>query len=238
MLHSSVMTKSTPLTSLLADPQHPAAAALSVWLAAAPRFRAFVTAHATKIRKKLRQADPESLRDTIAELEAAFLLLRDGHFAISYEPTASSGRAPDLALRYKGHLPLNLEVTRMRRTEGKRDPAEKLSNVICAKLRQFPPGVINLLLVCAEEAGGPLDAGQAMVRLRERAAAGDDQFFARRAAGTARAFTRAARRLSGMLIRDTPGGAFALWENQTARHHLPDDLRRALVRAMGPADVL
>jgi hypothetical protein len=232
------MPKPELLTTLLPTPDHPAAALLTAWLEAAPRFAAFAAANETKIRKKLRATDDETLRDALAELETAFLLLRDPRFAVAYETFRTTGRGPDLSVTFRQNLPFTVEVTRLRHSETGRDVQEKISDVACAKLHQFPPGVINLLLVFGAGAGVQPDAGQAMARLRERAAAGDDQFFARRAAGTARAFTRAARRLSGMLIRDTPGGAFALWENQTARHHLPDDLRRALVRAMGPADVL
>ena len=64
------------LLDLAADDQ--ATTELVAWLAGSPRFRAFVEANITKIRKKYRNApDDQSRRDVRAELLAARLLLSD-----------------------------------------------------------------------------------------------------------------------------------------------------------------
>jgi hypothetical protein len=224
------MPKPELLTTLLPTPDHPAAALLAAWLEAAPRFAAFAAANETKIRKKLRATDDETLRDALAELETAFLLLRDPRFAVAYETFRTTGRGPDLSVTFRQNLPFTVEVTRLRHSETGRDVQEKISDVACAKLHQFPPGVINLLLVFGAGAGVQPDAGQAMARLRARAESRDDAFFARRGFAGARAFQAAAQRLSALLLRDTVDTPLQMWENPQARHRLPPDLRRALAR--------
>lgn len=211
---------------------------LAGWFAAlldgsAP-FRAFAEANRSKIRKKHRLSrDSESLRDLQCELAVAALLAGDRSSPLSYEPLAASGgRGPDFGLSFKGHTQVYCEVTRVRRLQPVRvagEPHLRLAALLCGKLRQLPGGASGILLVVAD--GEPYDeavCAQAMQLLRERAAAGDDAFFAFRGLEGVRDFHRYLPRLSAIILIVPPHlespGANRLWLHPLARHPLPPDL--------------
>lgn len=207
------------------------------WCVASPRFAAFLEQYRDKIRKKLRSvADGEGLRDLRAEMLTAACLLTERTFTLDYEQyAANKTRGPDFSLLFKGHIPCNVEVKRIR---GQARPG-KWADVLCDKLRQFPPSVSNVLVVYGESSGegqvAPFDVGAAMAQLRAAAERKEDDLFTRRGLEGARDYLRQAPKLSAVVVRDgaASGAApLASWNNPQARHPLAPDLRRALLRSL------
>lgn len=249
------LMQNAELTALLeaafGGASHPIADWLAGRLSASPALRAFVAANATKIRKKVRHATGgEEQRDLRCELAVA-AALADRRSSLSYEPLAAEGgRGPDFLLRHKGHLPLYVEVSRLRPRRGpagaadaqpQRDPAERLAAVLCGKLGQLAPGAANLLVLVSD--AGPYGAAEveaALQGLRRRAGAGDDAYFAFRGLEGTRAFNQAIPRLSAVLVVAPAAAAEALYLHAQARHPLPAELARAaaawgLAAQIGPA---
>src|SRR5947207_9376737 len=95
------------------------------------------------------------MKDLRAELETAALLLRDERFTLEYEKYAASRqRGPDFTVTFKTHTPFNVEVRRIRSVElddgNNEAPTGKLMAVLCDKVGQMPPSIINLLWLVAE----------------------------------------------------------------------------------------
>jgi hypothetical protein len=205
------------------------------WLRESRRFREFAAHNRSKIRAKLRGTrDEGGLLDLRAELEAAALLLRDERFTLEYEKYAASRqRGPDFTVTFKTHTPFNVEVRRIRPVEMEDGgdpgaPPGKLISVLCDKVGQLPPSMINLLWLAAERELGTADVDRAAAALRQLAGRKDEEFFARRGFAGASAFLRHYGRLSAIVVRQ-PGG-IALWLNPLARHTLPPPLAAALQR--------
>ncbi len=216
------------------------------WLRESRRFRAFATAQRDKIRAKLRTVrDEEGMLDLRAELETAVLLLRDERFTLAYESYAASRRrGPDYTVTYKTHTLFNVEVRRIRSAEAAEadgaagaegaDNAEsgartgKLVAVLCDKVGQMPPGIVNLLWLAAQQPLHEADLARAAAALRRRAEGKDDGFFVRRGYANATAFLRQYSRLSGIVVRGP--GAIALWPNPLARHKVPPAIATAIQR--------
>ncbi len=205
------------------------------WLVASPRFRAFAETYRDKIRKKVRGLrDDEGLRDLAFELAIAVRLLEERRFALEYESYGAGQRAPDFRVTFRGRVPFNVEVRRLRRPAPTPDaPADPgpLIRAVCDKLGQLPPAMINVLALGAEGASSAAEGlAPAMRQLEDRAAQKDEALFRQRGFKGARDFLRHYRRLSGALwVAGEPGARGAsLWRNPQARHPLPADLRRAL----------
>ena len=138
----------------------PFAAEFGDWVRGSRRFKAFATEYRTKLRAKLRNArDEAALLDVRAEFETAALLLREPRFAVEYETyTAQKRRGPDFTVTFKTHIPFNVEVRRVRAVE--LDDADlnldaipnKVMAVLCAKVGQMPPSIVNLLWLTPERA--------------------------------------------------------------------------------------
>lgn len=201
------------------------------WSGISPRFPAFLDQYQDKIRKKLRSLDGEGRRDLAAELLMAACLLMEPRFTLTYEPFAASKmRGPDFTALYKTHTPFNVEVKRIR---GQTQHG-KWADVLCDKLRQLPPSVMNALVIYGEPAANPpapFDAAEAMGRLRATAERKDEAFFTRRGLEGARDYIRQSLKLSALYYR-AGGAPLAGWINPQARHPLPSDLRRALARSL------
>src|SRR5258706_8584869 len=126
------------------------------WVRGSRRFKAFVINYRAKIRSKLKNVSDEgSLKDLRAELETAVLLLREERFTLEYEKyAASKQRGPDFTVTFKTHIPFNVEVRRIRsielNDEGTEAPVTKLMAVLCDKVKQMPPSIVNLLWLVAE----------------------------------------------------------------------------------------
>ncbi|HKV83832.1 MAG TPA: hypothetical protein VJN88_04710 [Ktedonobacterales bacterium] len=202
------------------------------WCAVSPRFPAFLETYRDKIRKKLRNApDAEGLRDLQMELLTAACLLTERAFTLDYEKYAASKvRGPDFTVLYKTHTPFNVEVKRLRGQA----QAGKWADVLCDKLRQLPPSVMNALVIYGgpEERGAPFDASVAMASLRATAERKDDAYFTRRGLEGARDYLRQSLKLSAVVYR-AGDAALAYWFNPQARHPLPAELRAALPRSLG-----
>jgi hypothetical protein len=202
---------------------------LTAWLAGSSRFTAFVEAHRSKIRKKLRgAADEAAVRDVRTELAFARLVLADRRFELAFEAHGRGG-GPDFTLTDGAGRPCNVEVTRLRREP---DPAA-VAGVVLGKLRQLPPSVPNLLVIAAEEpAPATPDVGAAIRSLRAHADARDEAFFAFRGVDGTRAFWERFLRLGGVIVwSETAGGdaRATSWTNGSARIAVPDTTERAIL---------
>ncbi|GIV95935.1 MAG: hypothetical protein KatS3mg057_0592 [Herpetosiphonaceae bacterium] len=253
------MAVDTLLSYLFDGKRHPLAAPLERWLVASPRFAAFAATYRDKIRKKIRGLrDAESRRDLQLELEIAYLLLQDRQFTVAYEPYASEKiRGPDFAVTFKTQAIFNLEVTRMRGArpivagsiQGASHPGQdqlqpvavqqpinrRLSDIICSKLGQLQPGMMNILLVAIDRrAVEEIDVGKTVQHLKERAEAGDLALFHRHGLRSRSEFFKAYQRLSSLLVRSSDDGGISafesLWINSQAKHPLPNDIRTRLQR--------
>ncbi|HOU40240.1 MAG TPA: hypothetical protein PK829_03125 [Promineifilum sp.] len=208
------------------------------WVRGSRRFAAFADVYRGKIRAKLRHArDEGGLRDVRAELVTAALLLREDRFSLEYEKYAAARtRGPDFTVTFKGHMPFNVEVRRIR--NGELDTADagartaKLIAVLVDKASQMPPSIINVLWLSAEGEIDADDLTHAVATVRQLAERKDDDYFARRGYRDAADFLGQYQRLSG-IVRPA-AGAPVLWRNPTARHKIPPDLAAALGRLRGP----
>jgi len=227
---------------------HILAPSLAEWMVASPRFAAFVETYRDKIRKKVRgMRDAEGLRDLQLELETAYLLLEARQLTVAYEPYGTGkARGPDFAVTYTTSVTFNVEVTRMRvssRERSKEQPddladgaadapfevqheAARLADIVCGKLGQMLPSMINLLIVYPDDAR--LDQGVvmlAMAQLKERAERKDTDFLLRKGFASTQEFFKHYQRLSGILVRSSENNGTAappvLWANPQARHPVP-----------------
>ena len=208
-------------------------AEFETWARGSRRFRAFANTYRGEIRAKLRNArDAGGVLDLRAELETAALLLRDERFTLEYEKyTAMKQRGPDFTVTYKSHTPFNVEVRRLRSLEGTEDDEARLlkfTTVLCDKVGQMPPGIINLLWLAAEGEIAESDVVGATTTLRQLADRKNEEFFTRRGFESAAGFLRQYQRLSGIVWRQA--GATHLWTNPLARHKTPPELATAVKR--------
>jgi hypothetical protein len=234
---------------------HPLAATVEAYVVSSRRFAAFLTAFATKIRKKLRSArDHDSVRDLALELETAYLLLRERGFSLEYEPRRGGRvRGPDFAVAFTTSSEFLVEVTRLRSPGGMQpwlaaaapsskgastsDPlqpwtGDRLVGAVSSKLGQLLPGAANLVIVGVEAMGErPEDLGAAMLRLQQRAERDDGSVLVRYGHRSRREFFRRYQRLSGVLVREAPyagDDAPLLWMNPRARVPLTSKIRKGL----------
>ncbi len=225
------------------------------WIISSRRFAQFADTYRDKIRKKLRGAHAwEAVRDVQAELETAYRLLEVRRFEVAYEKYGvGKARCPDLTVTFRSHVVFNVEVTRMRAApatpsattstvQQDLEPASaeadrlagRLSEVVCAKLGQMPPGMMNLLWVVTDGAiADKLDVAGAMKDLKTRAEGKDATLYARHGFRDTSDFFKRYLQLSGIVLLAT-GGSLAppatLWFNSQARHPIPPTIRALLVR--------
>jgi hypothetical protein len=211
---------------------------LLAWMEASTRFTGFVETYRDKIRKKIRVTrDAESLLDVQAELAAAYGLLSDRRFTLTYEPYASARRrGPDFALTYRTNQVINLEVARIRAEEG--DGAlnlakkeERLLRILLDKLGQMQPGMPNLLAVhTPAPVAQALDLAGLVQGIKRRAEARDAAFYAlSRYSGPADFYQRFLR-LSGILLWGQ--APVQVWVNKTARPALEEKVIRVVAACL------
>lgn len=223
------------LLGYLCDGLEPAAAEqcgpkLGDWLDGSKRFLAFAEAHRDKIRRKLRVAtEPGARDDVLAELEAAFLLLADRRIALEFEAYGSGRRGPDFSVTFRASHLFNLEVTRPRISS---DGAEAvIARAVLAKVRQFPTGVANALLIATPLAQSLEQLTETMRTLKQRADGGDAPYFSSRGL-TLDEFQSHYRRMSVVFVAsDARPGVFA-WTNPEARMRLPDGAANACLTCL------
>jgi hypothetical protein len=223
------------LSHIFENKKHALYADFAGWVRASRRFKAFAITYRDKIRSKLRNAgDESSVQDLRAELETAVLLLGEDRFTLVYEPyAATKQRGPDFTVTFKTHTPFNVEVRRIRSVEdekGDDDDARtgKLMAVLCDKVGQMPPSMVNLLWLTAERAIPEPVVIEASIRLCQFAESKNEAFFTRRDFASASAFLKQYRHLSGIVFRHEMQPVF--WENSIARHTIPTDIKNVLHR--------
>ena len=168
---------------------------LETWLSGSTRFRAFATANAPKIRKKLRGArDAEAMLDVRTRAGSRAPAPGRPPVSLEWERYASGTAGPDFTLTIAGLRPVNLELTRMRRSPDQVGPGVPW----LAKLRQLPTGMSNVLVVAV---GGrtatALDIATSTRLIRGRADAKDEAFFTAHGFADSRAFYDQFLRLGG-----------------------------------------
>ena len=222
----------TLLIGLFGALGHPLASRCAEQMGVSPRFGAFLTQYQSKIHKKARTLEsPTSWQDLWLELWTAARLLADRRFTVAYETFAAQKvRGPDLTATFRANTICQIEIKHVRAELN----AAKWAEVVCSKLGQLPPGVINVLLVgSARQITQPCPAETALGELTQAAQRGEDAFFQRNGLAGARDYARQIARLSGVLRAaewDLAHAAqFSLWRHPAARHPLPPDLARALV---------
>lgn len=204
------------------------------WIRGSRRFKAFAVTYSSKIRTKLKTVGDESHMDDLrAELETAMLLLREERFTLDYEKyTASKQRGPDFTVTFKTHTPFNVEVRRIRNIElaDENDEAyiDKLMAVLCDKVGQMPPNIINMLWLVSNAEISETTLTRVTVALRELAERKVEEFFMRRGFKSAAEFLKQYRQLSGIVLHQLNGTV--LWLNPIARHKAPPEIVKALQR--------
>lgn len=204
------------------------------WLRNSRRFKAFAVRYRTKIRAKLKNArDERGVRDLHAELETAAVLLRDERFTLEYEKyAASKQRGPDFTVTYRTNTPFNVEVRRLHRVELRDGDTEaligKLMTVLCEKVGQMPPSIVNALWLVAEGDISQDDLVRAVTTLRQLAERKTDEYFTRRGFASAAEFLKYYIRLSAIVLH--PAAENSVWLNALARHKPPREIVTALER--------
>ena len=229
------MTTLDDLLNFIFDDKQPALyAEFEAWVRASRRFKAFATTHQAKIRSKLKNVrDEGGLNDLRAELSTAVLLLREDRFTLEYEKyVAARQRGPDFTVTFKTHTPLNVEVRRIRSLELDCEDAAarvtKLIAVLCDKVGQMPPGIVNLLWLVAERDLSEADLIQAVATLRQLAERKVEDFFTRRGYDSAADFLRRFSYLSGIVLRQADTNL--IWLNTLSRHKVLSEVVNALKR--------
>jgi hypothetical protein len=205
------------------------------WVRSSRRFKAFATTYQRKIRAKLRNARDEGMEDILAELRTAAHLLQEERFTLEYEKYAAlKQRGPDFTVTFKSHTPFNVEVRRIRSVEWKNGDVEartdKLMVVLCEKVRQMPPSIVNLLWLIPERTESEADLDRAVITLRQLAERKTDDFFTWRGFKSATDFLKQYSKLSGIVLFQ-PGESM-LRLNPLARHKLPPEISTAIQRLL------
>jgi hypothetical protein len=203
------------------------------WVRESRRFKTFAALYRSKIRAKLKNVrDASGLKDVRAELETAVLLLREKRFTLEYETYgASKQRGPDFTVTFKTHTPFNVEVRRIRSVEDDEDAEArigKLVEVLCDKVGQMPPSIVNLLWLTSEREISETDLTRAVNTLRQLAERKAEDFFTHRGFGNAANFLKRFRQLSGIVLRQSD--ETVLWLNSLARHKTPPEIGTAIQR--------
>lgn len=204
------------------------------WVRSSRRYKAFATSYRDKIRAKLKNVrDEGGMKDLRVELETATLLLREERFTLEYEKYAAfKQRGPDFTVTFKTHTPFNVEVRRIRSVEWDDGDTEarigKMMAVLCDKVGQMLPGIVNLLWLNSEREISEADLTRAVVALRQLAERKVEEFFTRRGFESAADFLKHFRQLSGIVLRQS--GEHVLWLNSLARYQAPPEIVTAIQR--------
>jgi hypothetical protein len=122
-----------------------------------------------------------------------------------------------------------VEVTRLRRAATE----AAVGGAILGKLRQFPPGIANVLVIAVEDAGLAADGiGAAIRTIRARADAKDEAFFTERGIDGSRVFWDRFLRLGAVMVWPLDSVDAAAWVNGSARIAVPLRARRTIERAL------
>lgn len=219
----AIMSAVDDLLSAIFEHRHPTFYAdFEGWLRNSRRFRDFVHNYRNKIHAKLKNAKHgRALDDLRAELQTAALLLNEERFTLEYERyAATKQRGPDFTVTYKGHTAFNVEVRRLPSDPG------RLPSIICEKIGQFPPSIINLLWLAGQNPT-TADLNRAMATLRQAAENKDETYIRRHGFSSAADFAKRYPRLSGCILVHKQSHT-TMWLNPQARHTIPSDLAKLL----------
>ena len=95
----------------------------------------------------------------------------------------------------------------------------KLMAVLCDKVGQMPPSIVNLLWLASDGELADADITGAAAALRQLAERKDDDFFVRRGFANTGDFLKQYGRLSGIVVRQS--SETVVWLNGLARHKPP-----------------
>ena len=104
--------------------------------------------------------------------------------------------------------------------------------VLCDKVGQMPPSIVNLLWLAADGEIADTDLASAAAALRQLAERKAEDFFMRRGFADSADFLKQYGRLSGIVVRQ--GGDNAVWLNGIARHKAPSEVVTAIERLAAP----
>jgi hypothetical protein len=107
----------------------------------------------------------------------------------------------------------------------------KLMAVLCDKVGQMPPSIVNLLWLTVEHEISEADLTRAATTLRQLAERKAEDFFTRRGFESAADFLRQYHHLSGIVLHQS--GENGLWLNPLARHKALPDIVTAIQRLKG-----
>jgi hypothetical protein len=215
---------------------------LGRWMDGSARFQALVEAHQTKLRKKLESATGDDARlDVRAELLVAYLLLEDRRFEVAFETFGARRAGPDLTVTYRANLVFNLEVTRLRATDGHAQVSPdrvtmRLASVLAGKARQLPATSANAVVVLGEGFSAVAESLNAAARvLRTRLESKDDAYFARRGLRDGRQFRARYQHLAGVFVLDETAleQRVLFWPNVEARRALPAEAVQHVLACFG-----
>ena len=231
------LTTGQLLSHIFTNTRLPLAVQFARWLEESPQFRTFAVKYRDKIRKKVRGiTEAEGFRDLQTELATAYFLVQERRFLVEYEKYGTGKqRGPDFSVTYKTHIRFDAEVTRVRGVQAGIPPEPgKLAATLCAKLVQLQPGMINVLVVAADDAGYSGNELESLLLsalrlLQERAEQKDEEYFTRRGFLGSRDFHRYFNRLSAIRLV-APDAPPVLRLQPQARHPLPPDLANLLRR--------
>jgi hypothetical protein len=207
-------------------------AELEGWIRASRRYKAFVVDYRNKIRAKLRSVrDEDQMKEVRAELATAATLLREKRFTLEYEKYAASKlRGPDFTVTFKTHTPFNVEVRHIHSVENEDSEAriDKLKAIVCEKVGQMPPSIVNLLWLVDEREISKAELIHVVTTVRQLAERKDEDFFTQRRFDSANHFLKQFRQLSGIVLNQA--GENVLWLNALARHKTPPQIETAIQR--------
>lgn len=111
----------------------------------------------------------------------------------------------------------------------------RLMEVICEKVGQMPPNVMNVLVVSIEEKYDGNDLPPAATRLKTLADQKAEGFFAERGFKNAADFYRQYQNLSAIITQQpqVDGESPPMWLNPIARYPLARELITALEKVIG-----
>jgi hypothetical protein len=100
--------------------------------------------------------------------------------------------------------------------------------VVCDKVGQMPPSIVNVLWLITERELSESDLISAVTTLRQRAEHKAEDFFMRRGFESAAHFLRQFTQLSGIVLRQS--GTNVFWANSLARRKTPLEIMTAIQR--------
>ena len=226
------MTNAELFAFLFPPPTAEAEEVLTRWILQSRRFQSFMVEYRVKVRKKLRLAQtPESLQSLLLELDIARHLVNDPRCRVEYEKYGQNKeRNPDLTITFRTHTCFNLEATCVQMAHGGAEGrTEKLIRVVCEKLGQSVPQMLNCLVVATE--GGSMtedEVNVAMKLLKRRVEQREAELLSRVEWNDPSDFYKQFQWLNGIVLcsfseqGDSP--KTVVWVNSQSRYPLPPDI--------------